>query len=49
MFQPTEKVRHSGKDAGIQPQGCQTMPDTASCNALVLPGTNHPGRYDSAG
>ena len=36
MFQTTEKVRHSGRDAGIQPQGCESMPDTAAYNALAL-------------
>jgi hypothetical protein len=29
MFQPTTKVRHSGMDAGIQSQGCETMSGTA--------------------
>ena len=36
MFQPTEKVRHSGRNAGIQPQGCEAMPDTTPYNALAL-------------
>jgi len=36
MFQPTEKVRHSGRNAGIQPQGFKTMPYTAAYNSLAL-------------
>ena len=36
MFQPTEQVRYSGRDAGIQLQGCETMSDTAPYNALAL-------------
>jgi len=36
MFQSTEKVSHLGRNAGIQPQGCETMPDTTPYNALAL-------------
>jgi len=40
MFHSTEKVRHSGRDAGIQPQRCESLPDTAPDNALALSAQN---------
>jgi hypothetical protein len=48
VFQPKEKFRHSVRDTGIQPQGCEIMPDTAPNNALPL-SAQSPCLCDSAG